>query len=106
MLTRRDTSSFDPVNGELVSVESTQLLVGLLKSPKTFRGNTGFDQTLEDASRLGRAKVFYCAAYGLQFRPQVADLVLINSVSFKIHAVTTLEPGGLPITHTLTLLQE
>lgn len=105
--TIQDLTSFNPITGVSTSTSSTQTIYGILKSPKTFRGNTGYDETLEKASRLGRAKVFYCAAFGLTGKPEPGDLITTpEGIIYKIHAVTSLQPGGIYITHTLTLLQQ
>lgn len=102
----RNVEVLDPVAGEsTLGTPFTMTLTGLLKSPKTFRGNTGYDETLEAAARIGRAKVFYCAAYGLPEVPKIGDMVTIHDIAYKVHAITTLEPGGIAITHNLTLLQ-
>lgn len=102
----RVISTFDPVVGiETPTGVFTMTLTGILKSPKTFRGNTGYDEVLENAAMLGRAKVLYCAAHGLLEAPQLGDIVTISDISFKVHAITILEPGGLPITYSLTLIQ-
>lgn len=106
-LTRKMPRVVEPINGTIRNgVDFQMTLSGIVKSPKTFRGNTGYDQTLEEASRLGRAKVFQCGAYGLASYPQGGDLVVINSITYKVHAVTTLQPGNVPILHSLTLIQQ
>lgn len=102
-MTLRVTSAgeYDPITGTSTGETVTDYQCkGLLKTP----GMNSAGVTFEDGTTIQASdKSALVPAFGLAVKPNVGDRLIAGDVEWSVKLVQTLEPGGVPLLHTLYL---